>query len=31
MDFTDKEITVRPQLHAPEIDSYDEIKLDQIT
>ncbi|MCF7835446.1 MiaB/RimO family radical SAM methylthiotransferase [Candidatus Gracilibacteria bacterium] len=24
-------ITVRPQLHAPEIDPYDEIKLEQIT
>jgi len=31
MDFTDDEITVRPELHAPEIDPYDEIKLDQIT
>jgi tRNA A37 methylthiotransferase MiaB len=31
MDFTEDEITVRPELHAPEIDPYDEIKLDQIT
>jgi|GEM_PF-4118165 len=25
------EVTVRPELHAPEIDPYDEIKLNQIT
>lgn len=31
MDFTDDEITVRAELHAPEIDLYDEIKLTQIT
>ena len=30
MDFTDDEITVRPQLHAPEIDPYDDIKPKQI-
>lgn len=31
MDFDNDEITVRPKLHAPEIDPYDEIKLNQIT
>lgn len=30
MDFMYDEITVRPELHAPEIDPYDKIKLDQI-
>lgn len=30
MDFMYDEITVRPKLHAPEIDPYDKIKLDQI-
>jgi hypothetical protein len=31
MDFMDDEITVRPELHAPEIDPYDDIKIEQIT
>ena len=31
MDFIDDEITVRPELHAPEIDPYDDIKVEQIT
>lgn len=30
MDFMDDEITVRPELHAPEIDPYDDITSQQI-
>jgi hypothetical protein len=30
MDFSEEKVIVRPYLHCPEIDEYDEISYDQV-